>query len=121
MNQVNSIIPFVFEDNRLRINNKPILVPSSDPVGCIEKHHVFSLMSGKFNNKQDLLDTIHAIGLDINPEYLNIKKRSYQIKYKDDSIQITVEDMYQDKMLPEFRSNYNIGIEDTILLSINKP
>ena len=120
MSQINSTIPFVFEDKNLRINNKPILVPSSNPLGHIEKHHAFTLLSGRFNNKQDLLNTIHAIGLDINPEYLDIKKRSYQIKYKDD-IQITVEDMYQDKLIPEFRSNYNIGIKDTVSLSINKP
>ena len=120
MNQINSVIPFVFEDKKLKINNKPILVPSSNPVGHVEKHHAFSLLSGRFNNKQDLLDTIHAIGLDIDPEYLNIKKRSYQIKYKDD-IEIIVEDMYQDKLLPEFRSNYKIAVEDTVLLSINKP
>ena len=108
MNQITSIIPFVFEDKRLRINNKPVLVPSSNPEGHVEKHHAFSLLSGKFSNRQDLLDTIHAVGLDINPEYLNIKKRSYQIKYKDDGIEITVEDMYQDKLLPEFRSNCKI-------------
>lgn len=121
MNQIASIIPFVFEDKRLKINNKPVLVPSSNSTGHVEKHHAFTLMSGKFDNRQDLLDTIHAIGLDINPEYLDIKKRSYQIQYKDD-IQITVEDMYQDKLLPEFRSSYNVGIEDdTVLLSINKP
>lgn len=120
MNQINTVIPFVFEDNRLRINNKPVLVPSSNSICHVEKHHALTLMSGKFKNKQDLLDTIHSIGLDINPEYLDIKKRSYQIKYEDD-IKITIDDMYQDKMLPEFRSNYNIGIEDAILLSINKP
>lgn len=120
MNQVNVIIPFVFEDKRLKINNKPVLVPSSNPEGHIEKHHAFSLLSGRFNNKQDLLDTIHTIGLDIDPKYLDIKKRSYQIKYKDD-IEIIVEDMYQDKLLPQFKSHYNLGIKDNILLSINKP
>ena len=120
MNQINTIIPFVFEDHKLKINNKPILVPSSNSNGQVEKHHAFTLLSGRFNNKQDLLDTIHAIGLDIDPAYLDIKKNSYVVKYKDD-IQITVEDMYQDKLDPTFNSNYEISTEDNFSLFMNKP
>ena len=54
-----------------------------------------------------------------NTKYDGINE--FNEKYKDDGIEITVEDMYQDKLLPEFRSNYKIGLEDTILLSIDKP
>lgn len=124
MNEISSIIPFVFEDNRLRINNKPVLVPSSNPLGHVQKHQAFTLLTGKFNNRQDLLDTLHCIGLDIDPNHLNIKKRSYEIKYKDD-ISITVIDMYQDKVTKEFKDNYRTGLINTNplsdLLSIDKP
>lgn len=90
-----TIIPFVFEDRRLKINNYPVLVPSNNKLGTIEKDQAYTMLAGNFINKQDLIDTLLYIGLDIDPNCLDTKNKYYEIKYQD-SIKITVTDMYQD-------------------------
>lgn len=95
MGQINSIIPFVFEDMYLKINNHPVLIPSNNILGRVDNAQVITMMTGKFQNKEDLLETLSYIGLDIDPKVLDLKKKSYCIRYKDSNIQVTVEDMYQ--------------------------
>ena len=94
MNQITTI-PFMFEDERLRINDKPVLVPSNNTVGLVSKSQAYTMLNGKFTSKEDLLDTLNYIGLDINPEYLDIDTYTIQFIEPDDGIQITIMDSYK--------------------------